>query len=283
MHWALRSRLAAAEEGSWLWEFVFYASFGIVVTSSVALAGVLLVFSFLIIPAMIGVLYSDTLARQLAVGWVVGTLASALGLVGSYLFDLPTGAAMVCAFGAALALAGLAYPFLCGDTRRSLRHAVTVARWCLALVLALSGILFAVAPRADQPVFDSLEYLVPAARSLYLNAGEAEIYRDAAESADRYRREAERLNDLELRSRSEGNALDDLQVRRISSFLRSYGEMRKGEQFVMREVRSRARERIRWLVGGVILLAALAMIPGILPRLRGLMKFSLQRRAAARE
>jgi zinc/manganese transport system permease protein len=269
MHWTLRHRMTAAEGGSWLWEFLFYASFGVVVTSSVALAGVLLVFSFLIIPAAIGVLYSDALSGQLTVGWVVGTLASALGLAGSYLFDLPTGATMVCAFGASLALAGLAYPFLHGDTRRSLRHAVTAARWCLVLVLALSGILFAAAPRADQPVFDTLEYLVPAARSLYLNAAEAEIYRDAAESADRYRREAERLNDVELRSRSEGQGLDDLEVRRISSFLRSYGEMRKGEQFVMREVRSRARERIRWLVGGVVLLIALAMTPGLLVRLRG--------------
>src|SRR5262249_41049175 len=250
LHWAMRSRLAAAEAGSWLWEFIFYASFGVVVTSSVALAGVLLVFSFLIIPAMIGVLYSDTLGRQLVVGWVVGTLASALGLAASYLFDLPTGAAMVCAFGAALALAGLAYPFVRGDTRRSLRHAATAARWCLALVLVLSGILFAAAPRADQPILDTLESLVPAARSLYLNAKEAEIHREAGEFAERYRREAEKLNDLELRSRSEGSAIDDQQVRRISSFLKSYSEMRKGEQFVMREVRARARERIRWPVGG---------------------------------
>ena len=283
LHWALRRRLVAAEEGSWLWEFVFYASFGVVVTSSVALAGVLLVFSFLIIPAMIGVLYGDTLARQLVVGWVVGTLASALGLAASYLFDLPTGAAMVCAFGAALALAGLAYPFVRGDIRRSLRHAGMAARWCAALVLVLSGILFAAAPRADQPIFDSLEYLVPAARSLYLNAKDTEIYREAGEFAERYRREAEKLNDLELRSRSEGSAIDDQQVRRISSFLRSYSEMRKGEQFVMREVRSRARERIRWPVGGVVLLIGLAMIPGLPARLRGLPKLNWPRRAATRE
>src|SRR3977135_15312 len=102
-HWLLRRRLAQA--GSALWEFVFYATFGIVVTSSVALAGVLLVFSFLIIPAAIGVLYADTLARQLAIGWVAGTLTSALGLAASFALDLPTGATMVCAFGGALALA----------------------------------------------------------------------------------------------------------------------------------------------------------------------------------
>ena len=54
----LRRRLTGA--GSLVWEFVFYATFGLVVTSSVALAGVLLVFSFLIIPAAIGVLYAST-------------------------------------------------------------------------------------------------------------------------------------------------------------------------------------------------------------------------------
>ena len=72
VHWLLRQRLA--QSGSFAWEFVFYATFGIVVTSSVALAGVLLVFSFLIIPAAIGVLYADTVGRQLAIGWIAGTI-----------------------------------------------------------------------------------------------------------------------------------------------------------------------------------------------------------------
>src|SRR4029079_12321450 len=105
LHWALRSRMGG--EGPWLWEFVFYATFGVVVTSSVALAGVLLVFSFLIIPAAIGVLYADRLGPQLAIGWAVGSLASGAGLAISFVLDLPTGAAMVCTFGAVLALAGI--------------------------------------------------------------------------------------------------------------------------------------------------------------------------------
>src|SRR5262245_23821016 len=90
MHWALRTQLAQAS--SFAWEFFFYASFGIVVTSSVALAGVLLVFSFLIVPAAIGVLYADTLARRLAIGWIAGLIASAAGLACSFMLDLPTGA-----------------------------------------------------------------------------------------------------------------------------------------------------------------------------------------------
>ena len=108
VHWLLRRRLDGA--GSFAWEFVFYATFGVVVTSSVAIAGVLLVFSFLIIPAAIGVIYASSPARQLAIGWTTGTLASAAGLGLSFAFDLPTGATMVCTFGAALAVAGIALP-----------------------------------------------------------------------------------------------------------------------------------------------------------------------------
>src|SRR5712671_2377994 len=101
--------------GSLVWEFVFYASFGVVVTSSVAIAGVLLVFSFLIIPAAIGVMLADSRTRQLAIGWVAGTATSAAGLAASFAFDLPTGAAMVCVFGAALAVAGMLYPLFRGN------------------------------------------------------------------------------------------------------------------------------------------------------------------------
>ena len=71
------------------------------------------------------------------------------------------------------------------------------------------------------------------------------------------------MNELETRSRAEGQPLDDLVVRRISSFIKSYTEMRKGEEFVQREVRSRARERIRWLAGGAMLLIAFATAPGL--------------------
>src|SRR5256885_1322171 len=62
-----------------LWDFVFYASFGLVVASSVALAGVLLVFSFLIIPAVIGTLFSRRIGVALVIGWAAGVLASLLG------------------------------------------------------------------------------------------------------------------------------------------------------------------------------------------------------------
>jgi len=260
IHWMLRRWLMQGT--SPVCEFVFYASFGIVVTSSVALAGVLLVFSFLIIPAAIGVLYSDTLTRQLAIGWITGMLASVAGLAASFTFDLPTGAAMVCAFGGALAIAGLLYPFLRGDAHVAMQRAVVVSRWCLVLMLAGSALLLIAAPRADQPLLDAAEYALPALRAGYLSRAELATYQDARAYAERHRIEAEQLSAVETRSRAQGDALDDNTVQRISSFLKSYGEMRRGEEFVMREVRARARERVRWIVGAAMLALALLVAPG---------------------
>jgi zinc/manganese transport system permease protein len=84
------------------WDFLFYASFGFVVTSSVAIAGVLLVFCYLIVPSVGAMLFADRVGRRLAIGWTMGTLVSALGVYFSVLLDLPTGATIVCTFGTVL-------------------------------------------------------------------------------------------------------------------------------------------------------------------------------------
>ena len=94
-----------------------------------------------------------------------------------------------------------------------------------------------------------------------MREGDLETWRDADEHAERYRREAERLNEREANSRWQGKALEEIEVRRISSFLKSYAEMRKGEEFVKREVRARARERTRWVVGGGLALMGLVVAP----------------------
>ncbi|MBZ5536940.1 MAG: metal ABC transporter permease [Acidobacteriia bacterium] len=86
-----------------LWDFLFYASFGFVVTSSVAIAGVLLVFCYLIVPSVGAMLFADRIGRRLVVGWTMGTLVSALGVYFSVELDLPTGATIVCTFGGVLA------------------------------------------------------------------------------------------------------------------------------------------------------------------------------------
>jgi zinc/manganese transport system permease protein len=84
------------------WDFLFYASFGFVVTSSVAIAGVLLVFCYLIVPSVGAMLFADRIGRRLAIGWSMGTLVSALGCYLSVAWDLPTGATIVCTFGGVL-------------------------------------------------------------------------------------------------------------------------------------------------------------------------------------
>jgi zinc/manganese transport system permease protein len=119
-HWIFRKRFlaismnhAAAEQsvGSIrLWDFLFYASFGFVVTRSVALAGVLLVFCYLIVPSVAAMLYAENIGPRLAIGWIMGSVVSALGVWLSLALDLPTGATIVCTFGAALILMAAVRP-----------------------------------------------------------------------------------------------------------------------------------------------------------------------------
>jgi len=112
LHWLWRrpfflisTNPAAAFEHGWrvrLWDFLFYASFGVVVTSSVRIAGVLLVFSYLIVPAFAATVLGGKISTRLVIGWGFGTLVSVIGVVASAVFDLPTGATVVCAFGLTL-------------------------------------------------------------------------------------------------------------------------------------------------------------------------------------
>jgi zinc/manganese transport system permease protein len=89
------------------WDFLFYVSFGFVVTSSVLIAGVLLVFSYLVVPSVCAVLFSEDFKTRLLIGWSLGFLASLLGISASVAFDLPTGAAIVCTFGVILMVSGV--------------------------------------------------------------------------------------------------------------------------------------------------------------------------------
>jgi zinc/manganese transport system permease protein len=89
-----------------LWDFLFYAAFALVVVSFVRLAGVLLTFAYLIVPAVCGTMLARDWGRRLLIGWVVAAISSLVGLWTSYKMDLPTGAAIVCASGLMLALIG---------------------------------------------------------------------------------------------------------------------------------------------------------------------------------
>lgn len=116
-HWLLRRRFftVSLEEGTALaegwrirwWDFLFYFSFGVAITLAVPIAGVLLVFTFLVVPAAVAFLFTRRVQLLIAVSWLAAAVASALGLALSFQYDLPTGPVIVCAFGAVLLGAGL--------------------------------------------------------------------------------------------------------------------------------------------------------------------------------
>jgi len=91
-----------------LWDFLFYASFGLVVTRSVAIAGVLLVFSYLVVPSVGAMLFSTRVGPRLAIGWAMAGVVSILGMYFAVVLDLPTGATIVCTFGLALIVMAVA-------------------------------------------------------------------------------------------------------------------------------------------------------------------------------
>jgi zinc/manganese transport system permease protein len=242
-----RSRLMVS-----LWDFLFFLSFGVVVTSSVTTAGVLLVFSFLIVPAVIGSIFSRAVPVVLAIAWSVGILASAVGLAGSYVLDLPTGAAMVVAFALMLALAGLAKALVFVDVaqrRRNGRIAVeATAMLGLALVLA-SSLWLMLNPAADQPLLAVIERTTGLGPPTFLGTADRATYDEAIRDAARFQAEVATLNAKERAARIGGTPLTDDEVRRVASYQQSFNEMARGERFVEDVLRAKARARERWIVG----------------------------------
>lgn len=90
-----------------LWDLLFYITFGFVITSSVKIAGVLLVFSYLVIPAVCAMLLAKGIFNRLIIGWAIGFFVSVAGLFFSVIWDLPTGASIIVCFGAALIVSAL--------------------------------------------------------------------------------------------------------------------------------------------------------------------------------
>lgn len=110
-HFFLRRRFLAIsfhpeqERHIHLWDFIFYATFGIVITAAVQIAGVLMVFSSLVIPAVVAFFYVRTFRAAILVAFATGTVAVVLGLAVSFSMDLTTGPVIVCAFGFVLLVA----------------------------------------------------------------------------------------------------------------------------------------------------------------------------------
>ncbi len=281
LHWLFRKPLIAAARDAGdaqsavrsdtaIWDFLFYLSFGIVVTSSVSIAGVLLVFSFLIVPALIGTLFSPRIGIALLIGWAAGALASIGGILGSFLFDAPTGAFTVVTFTAALVLAGLVRALAFGqadERRRSRRQALRAGTLAAGLILLLSGAWLMAAPAADHPLLVLLEKAGGPGPERFMTVRERIDYIESLETEARHRGEVDRLTQIERRSRIAGDEIAVDELRRIGAIQQSHTEMSRGERFVVNHLRTRARERARWYLGLPMALLGLAVFSVlIIPR-----------------
>jgi zinc/manganese transport system permease protein len=235
-----------------IWDFLFFLSFGVVVASSVSIAGVLLVFSFLIVPAVIGSIFSAEVRIVLPIAWGTGIIASAVGLGGAYMLDLPTGAAMVTAFTLLLVLAGIAKALVFAGVRQRRANLRVAARALLAVALVLifaSGVWLMVKPTADQPLAALFEGATGMGPGHFLNTGDRDIYESAARDMTRFQGEVDQLNAREKAARFQSEPLSDEEIRRIASYQQSFNEMARGERFVQEVLRGKARARERWMVG----------------------------------
>jgi zinc/manganese transport system permease protein len=250
--WLCRRPLAALSFGgplahARLWDFGFYLVFGVVVTSSVRVAGVLLVFAYLIVPAVAAAALATSPPRRLAIGWVVGGLGSLIGIAASYRFDLPTGATVVATLGALLAVLGLAL----GGARiaqggRAARLAVVAA---FGVVVAAAGGLLAVAPRADHFWLDALERAAPAIQDAFLSAHEREVARDSRATIVRGARQVAALRARQADVAWGAQEASGEERERLRQFTLGREELVAGDRLVLRTLTARARERQRWVVG----------------------------------
>jgi zinc/manganese transport system permease protein len=277
VHWLMRKPLLAAADESpkdarrtVLWDLVFYLSFGLVVTSSVSVAGVLLVFCFLIVPALVGFLFSSHIGAALLIGWGAGAIASVCGIFGSFLLDAPTGAVTVLSFAAVLIIAGAVRLLLTApaiERARNRRLALRAAGFILCAACALSGAWAMIAPAGDHPLLPGVEMVVGIRPEQFLSDREREDFDEAAATEQRHRLEIDRLHELERRSRWQGEALSADDVRHIASVQQSLSEMGRGERFVVDYLLARARARERWYIGlplaalGVLGFAAMTFAP----------------------
>ena len=242
---------AGARRAVHRWDFVFYASFGVVVTSSVRLAGVLLVFAYLVVPATAAVMLTRSAPGRLVVGWALGVLVSVGGLAASWTWDMPTGATVVVAFG--VALAGLAVGLAARAGARATRErgvdALRGAAIGLCAAVGLAGLLLLLAPRMDHWWLDWLEATIPGVRSLFLNGDERNLHRDSVEGAQRSVAELERVRAMQREVQWGARQVSEDMQERMRQYLAGRAELLAGDRMVLGTLRARARERQRWWIG----------------------------------
>ena len=233
------------------WDFCFYVAFGVVVTSSVRIAGVLLVFSYLVVPAAAAALVATSVRARLFVGWALGALVSVIGLWASFAWDLPTGAAVVTAFGAAMALlaASLGIRGLVRSVMRDGLRALAPPGAVVSAIAALAGLLLMLLPGMDHLWLDWIESAAPVVELAFLTSGERQTFRDARADVIRETAEIERLSSLQRDVQWGIRAMADEERERLRQFLASRGEIAAGDRAVLAALRSHARERQRFWIG----------------------------------
>jgi len=239
-----------------LWDFGFYLVFGVVVTSSVRVAGVLLVFAYLIVPAVAAAMLAPDPARRLVIGWIVGALGSVAGIAASFRWDLPTGATVVATLGALLAALGVAL----GVRRlaRGGRRAALGVTTTLGGALALGGVVLAAAPHADHVWLDALEHLLPAIQQAFLSPHERRVAADARQAIARGGAEVAALRARQADVAWGARAANADERERLRQFTLGREEIVAGDHVVLRALRARARERQRYRLG--LPLAALGVV-----------------------
>ena len=241
---------AARGRRVFLWDVLFYSSFALVVTSSVRIAGVLLVFAYLIVPAALAGLFTSDLRRRLLLSWLLGTVLTAAGLYASWGWDLPTGPAIVTAFGAATAVVGVGYALKALRVR-------TLGQVLLALTAAV-GLMLVVFPKMDQPWLDALETLAPPVHTVFLTEFDRGTRADALESIARAKEELTRLRATEQDVRWGRTEMQPEKLERMRQYIAGRSEISAGETLVLRHLREKARDRQRLLLGLPLLLIGAA-------------------------
>jgi zinc/manganese transport system permease protein len=265
LHWLVRRPLleisfdpegAGAQRAVRAWDFVFYASFGVVVTSSVRLAGVLLVFAYLIVPATAAAALAASARGRLLVGWALGVLVSVGGLMASWTWDLPTGATVVVAFGVLVAIVALALAARAGVREIRERGAKALRRPATALcvIVGLAGLLLVAVPGMDHWWLDWLEASMPATQTLFLNTDERDARRDTEQDIRRSVAELERVRAMQREAQWGTRPVTVEMQERMRQYLAGRAEMVAGDRLVLRALQARARARQRWWLGVPLLM-----------------------------
>jgi zinc/manganese transport system permease protein len=266
VHWICRRPLTRLSFGGSvarprLWDFIFYVTFGLVVTSSVRIAGVLLVFAYLIVPAVIGAALATTTTRRLLAGWTVGSAASVAGLAASYRWDLPPGATIVATLGVAL----VAIAAIIGVGRLAARVRSEGSRALAGIATGAGAIVFAAGaalmlfPRADHVWLDALERAVPAIQATFLSSYERAVAADSRMAIDRGVAETRALRGRQVEEAWGAAVREPEERERLRQFTLGREELVAGDRLVLSTLRRKARERQRLALGVPVALAGIAL------------------------